>query len=149
MLTEVCLYLKNWFDWSLPKYYGKFNIENGQLLFKGQPIDVKENQYYRIINSVFNDGVHKRGSETLEDEVFTGAVWLMAVPKDLLAIVDEISAWQAKYGAVNSVNMSPFSSESFGGYSYTKASGGGSANSGSVPTWQSIFKDRLWRYKKI
>lgn len=155
MITEVCLYLKNWFNTGQPKYEGNFKIEGGVLSYipasnEGNvTLDILENQYYRIIGSVFNDGVHKRGSEQLTDEAFKGAVWLMAVPQSFLGIIAEITAWQAKYGDINSQAMSPFASESFGGYSYSKASSGGSADSSSVPTWQSVFRDRLWRYKKI
>lgn len=153
MFTEVCQYLKNWFDWNQPKYYGRFNIVNGVItLADNQSMDIKAGQYYRIIGSVFNDGVHKYNDETdlLDDEEFEGAVWLMAIPKDLIALVGEIQDWQNKYAGVNSVNMSPYQSESFGGYSYSKASGGSSNGSDSiVPTWKSVFRDRLWRYKKI
>lgn len=150
MITEVCLYLKNWFDWNMPKYFGKFDIKNGILVsFNDGDMGIQENQYYRIVGSVFNDGVHKKGAENLTDETFDGAVWLMAVPKAVIDIVAEISAWQAKYGTVNSANMSPYQSESFGGYSYSKSSGGYGTDGSIVPTWQSIFADRLWRYKKI
>ncbi|HCJ37815.1 MAG TPA: hypothetical protein DHV37_05755 [Erysipelotrichaceae bacterium] len=149
MITEICLYLKNWFDWNMPKFYGKFKIENGELIsYNDGDMGILNNQYFRIIGSVFNDGVYKLGEEELTDEVFTGAVWLMAVPKDFLSLVKDISEWQAKYGTVNSANMSPYQSESFGGYSYSKG-GSGSASDSTVPTWKSVFRDRLWRYKKI
>ena len=128
-------------------YYGTFTISGGALNIAG---DIQPNQYYRIVGSVFNDGVYQRGKETLVDETFEGAIWLMAVPKDVLDLATEIKAWQDKYGGISSENMSPFQSESFGGYSYQKASGGNSTASGStVPTWQGVFADRLRRYKKI
>ena len=151
MITEVCLYLKNWFDWNQPKFYGKFKIENGVLTsYNDGDMGILNNQYYRIIGSIFNDGVYKHGSEVLTDEVFIGAVWLMAVPKEFITLVADITAWQAKYGEVTSLNMSPYQSESFGGYSYSKASNYGSSDASSdVPTWKSMFRDRLWRYKKI
>ena len=72
----------------------------------------------------------------------------MAVPKDVRNLITEIEAWVEKYGGVDSANMSPYQSESFGGYSYSKASGGSSSQA-SVPTWQSVFADRLGRYKKL
>jgi hypothetical protein len=109
---------------------------------------IQTGQYYRIIGSTFNDGVFKHGSESLIDETFDGSVWLMAVPPDFVSLATEISMWQEKYGTAESENMSPYASESFGGYSRTKASGGSSSKS-SVPTWQGVFADRLGRYKKI
>lgn len=145
-MTEVFQYLRNWFDRNQPKYYGKFTIENGALV---GDYKIATGQFYRIMGSALNDGVYKYGSEEeLDDEVFEGAIWLMAVPKDVRNLIAEIDMWQEKYGGIDSANMSPYQSESFGGYSYSKASGG-STSSSSVPTWQSVFADRLGRYKKL
>ena len=149
MLYQICLYLKNWFDFNQPKYFGTFTISDGVLSYGGGELEIQTNQYFRIVGSVFNDGVYKRGSEELTDEAFDGAVWLMAVPKDVISLEAEIRLWQAKYGGVDSTNMSPYQSESFNGYSYTKASGSASGSASSVPTWQSVFGDRLRRYRKI
>lgn len=150
MITDICLYLKNWFDWNMPKFYGKFIIEDGEIKHSSEDMGILVGQYYRIIGSVFNDGVYKYGDESGEliNEEFTGAVWLMAVPRDFLRLVHDIEDWELQYGSTTSVNMSPYQSESFGGYSYTKGGSGNSSDS-SVPTWKSIFRDRLWRYKKI
>lgn len=146
MLTEICLYLKNWFNLNQSKYFGEITIENGRFDLMSE---IQQSQYYRIVGSVFNDGVHKRGSEELTDETFNGAIWLMAVPQDVISLATEIKMWQEKYGGVDSEAMSPFQSESYGGYSYSKASGGNSESGSSVPTWQSVFGARLRRYKKI
>lgn len=144
-MTEVFQYLRNWFDRNQPKYYGKFIIENGALV---GDYKIATGQYYRIIGSALNDGVYIYGQERLDNETFEGAIWLMAVPRDVRNLIAEIGSWQEKYGGVDSVNMSPYQSESFGGYSYSKASGS-STSSASVPTWQSVFADRLGRYKKL
>ena len=131
----------------MPKYFGEFTISEGQIV---GDYGIQDNQYYRIVGSVFNDGVHQKGSEELSDETFTGAIWLMAVPPAVIQLAGEIADWQSKYGGVNSENMSPYQSESFGGYSYTKASGGSSTNAGSsAPSWQNAFADRLRRYRKL
>ena len=148
MLSQICLYLKNWFDYGQTKYFGTFTIENGTFDVLN---DIQTGQYYRIVGSVFNDGIYKRGSEkadTLKDETFDGAVWLMAVPKDVESLATEIAMWQEKYGSLDSENMSPYQSESFGGYSYSKSSGGDSGNGTSV-SWQNTFADRLRRYRKV
>ena len=149
MITEVCQYLKNWFNNYQPRYYGKFKIENGHIIsLNDGDMGIATGQYFRIIGSIFNDGVHTLADE-LDDESFEGAVWLMAVPKDLLSLIHDIEEWQSKYADVNSENMSPYQSESFGGYSYSKGSSSSSGSGSSVPTWKDIFRDRLWRYKKI
>ena len=151
MLTEICKEIRNWFSFREDRMVGKFHIESGVLT---PPVSLLDGQYYRIIGSVFNDGVHKYGDESdiLTDEPeFDGAVWLMRCPKDFLDLVAEIEAWQEKNGAVNSKNMSPYSSESFGIYSYSKGSSGSSASGAGATavTWQTQFKNRLNKYRKL
>lgn len=145
MLTELCQELRNWFE--KEKYFGTFKIEGGQL---ADGSFLQDGQYFRIVGSVFNDGVYVWPDNTLRDEVFDGAIWAMAVPPTVIALSDKISEWNEKYGGVNSSAMSPYQSESFGGYSYTKSSGGGSGSTASsAPTWKSVFASELNRYRKI
>lgn len=142
MLTELCAELKNWFDRDQPKWYGQFKIENGAI-----ELDLQSGQYFRIIGSVFNDGVYQYPVSDLTDEVFSGAVWAMAVPPAVIALSEEIDAWQTQYA---DVLKSPYTSESFGGYSYTRASGGSSGGvSNDAPSWQSTFASRLNQWRKI
>ena len=111
--------------------------------------------FYRtvsIVGSVFNDGVHQKPADDLVDESFEGAIWAMAVPPTVIALSEEIDEWRDKYDGVDSVNMGPYSSESFGGYSYSRSSGNGSGygNRGNgAPTWQSMFVNELNRWRKI
>ena len=145
MLTELCQELRNWFE--RDKFFGTFTIENGQIELPGGSI--QSGQYFRIIGSVFNDGVHEYDSdeEELKDEIFKGAIWTMAVPPAVVDLSERIEEWSTKYGDLVS---SPYSSESFGGYSYVKAgSGRGYGDSGTGPTWQSVFADELNRWRKI
>lgn len=139
MLTEICQHLKNWFV--RDKYIGKVTITGGSL---AGDYGLLDGQYFRVIGSVFNDGVHNTADE-LTDEVFEGAIWSMAVPPAVVELSERIQAWATAYG--DSVT-SPYTSESFGGYSYTKA-GAGQGNSSSVPTWQGVFADELNRWRKI
>lgn len=142
MLTELCQELRNWFE--REKFFGTFTIEDGQIDVPDGSL--QSGQYFRIVGSVFNDGVHQYGTDELHDEVFVGAVWSMAIPPVVIDLSERISEWVTKYG--DSVS-SPYSSESFGGYSYQKASvGQGNANSIN-PTWQSIFANELNRWRKI
>ncbi len=151
MLTEVCQEIRNWFDYGMKKYHGPIVIQNNEIIVPD--VDLKDGQYFRIIKSVFNDGVHVYPhDESLIDEDFVGELWAMAVPPSVIALVEEISAWQEKYGGIDSALMSPYQSESFGGYSYSKLSGK-SNKSGStdspIATWQSIFASRLNKWRKI
>lgn len=133
MLEELLFHLKNWFVKSSQN--GRFTIEGGELSL---PFLV-EGQYYRISGSIFNDGLHYVGDTTLSDETFDGTVYALAIPKAVINLAAEIEAWQEKNG------MSPYQSESFGGYSYTKAT-----DSNGVPvTWQSEFRGRLNPWRKI
>lgn len=142
MLTELCQELRNWFE--LEKHFGTFDIEGGTLT---APF-LKPNQYYRIIGSIFNDGVYKYGVDVLDDETFTGAVWALGIPKAVIELADEIETWQSKYGA-DSPAMSPFVSESFGGYSYNKGSSVVGSNSYTGSSWQTAFASRLNKWRKI
>lgn len=144
-LTDICAYLKNWFEHK--KYYDTVIIRDGVLTgFDGI---LQNDQYYRIVGSVFNDGVHKYGDveDVLKDEVFDGSVWAMAIPPTVIALASEIKEWTAKYGGVDSPSMSPYNSESFGGYSYSKS--GGSTDGTGSNSWQSNFGNRLSPYRKI
>ena len=146
MLTQICQYLRNWFD--RERLIGRFRIENGELSFAdGKAVPLVSAQYFRLIGSLFNDGVHQKDYDALTDEEFEGAVWSMAVPPPLLALADEIGAWvQANQAALNS----PYSSESFGGYSYTLRSGYDAARGNSGPvSWQSQFAAALAPWRKI
>lgn len=140
MLEEVLTHLHNWFQREI--YSGEYTIENGRIEL---PF-LQEGQYFRILGSTFSDGLHRYGPgmELLRDETFEGAVWALAVPKAVEELAEEIGAWRGKYGEVLD---SPYTSESFGGYSYSKASGAGdSTGSGG---WQGAFRARLNPYRKL
>lgn len=148
MLNEVCAEIKNYFTWEGDKHFGDFAIVGGQIT---PSIDLPTD-YIRIVGSHLNDGVHKVSDADLVDEgTFHGAVWIMSPPADFLALVSEIESWQEMNGKADSTAMSPFQSESFGGYSYSKASGSGNAESGgaSVPTWAGAYANRLKLYRRI
>lgn len=142
MLSEICAEIKNYFCQSEDRIIGNFTIENGSIV---PSVDLAEGQYYRIVGSVFNDGVHQ-SSDVLQDEgEFHGAVWKMRVPQDVIALAEEIEAWKTKNA---DTIASPYVSESFGGYSYSK----GSAADGTVGvSWknQSDFAARLKPYRRI
>lgn len=150
MLTEICQYLHNWFDRDQPTFCGEFTISDEHLRFDGTDMRqiIKDGQYIRISGSALNDGVHIYPLEDTEDETFTGTVSLMAVPKTVIQLANDIKAWQEKYGAVSAPAMSPYNSESFSGYSYSKTSGAG-ADGQQAGTWQSAFSARLKIWRKL
>lgn len=149
MLYEICLELKNFFDRGQPKLVGGVDIVEGKIRQTEFSDLIQANQYFRISGSVFNDGVYKYTQDlVLTDESFTGTIQLMAVPKEFLDLVSEIEAWQDKYGSSTSPAMSPYSSESFGGYSYSKGANG-SENGASGSAWQGVFGNRLNHWRKI
>lgn len=144
MLTELCQELRNWFD--IERHSGAFTIENGNIAVNF----LREGQYFRIIGSIFSDGVHQYPAAALPDETFTGSVWALAIPKPVIELAEDISAWREKYEAADAAAMSPFSSESFGGYSYSKSNGGNTASgSSAAPGWQSVFRARLNMWRKL
>ena len=148
MLTELCAELRNYFlrDYRKDIHSGEFSVSGGSI----EPLSfLQEGQYYRIVGSLFNDGVWKYGesSDSMKDETFTGSVWAMAVPPSVIALDAEIDEWNMENASVLS---SPYQSESFGGYSYSKDSGSASNVSGvEVFGWQSHFANKLAKYRRI
>lgn len=148
MLTELCAELKNYF---IPDYHnadkyihlGTFAIEGGavqglQFLLPGQ--------YYRIIGSVFNDGVHKYGEDQLVDETFDGAIWEMRVPPNVVQLSADIDAWCASNADALD---SPYSSEAYAGYSRTLKTGASSSADGGSFGWKDQFAGSLKPYRRL
>ena len=151
MYSQVCRELNNYFEYD--KVFGKFEIVDGQLstqhlIDEKGVLRLQDGQYFRIAGSIFNDGVYQFPASGLHDEVFDGAIWLLAFPIDFVALVSDIEEWQKVNGAVDSAAMSPFTSESFGGYSYSKNVGSDGSGKGQN-TWQGAFKARLNGYRRI
>lgn len=141
MLSEICAEIKNYFAYDEDKHFGTFKIQGGHII---PPINFKT-EYFRIAGSRKNDGVHKT-TDTLNDEEFRGSVWEMSIPQDFLDLAKKIDDWNKVNGQADSVAMSPFNSESFGGYSYSK-SGGYASDSGQG--WSKAFASELRRYRKV
>lgn len=140
MLTELCQELHNWFE--REKRSGSFRIVDGML----EADFLLPGQYFRVIGSIFNDGVHQFGNDSLNDEDFTGSVWALAIPEAVINLAQEIQEWRSKYEEAGSSAMSPFTSESFGGYSYSKGSG---SAAGSAVSWRNAFAPRLSAWRKL
>lgn len=154
MLEQLLTYLHNWFrvrDSVDGKHPGTYKVENGGIVL---PF-LQNGQHFRIMGSIFSDGLYIYGDSLkdgdgndveLTDETFDGSVWALAVPKAVIELSKEISAWQEKYGATVA---SPFSSESFGGYSYTKATMADASTGSAAAGWEGAFRARLNQWRKI
>nr|DAO63072.1 MAG TPA: DNA polymerase family B [Caudoviricetes sp.] len=141
MLTELCRECRNWFTSREDKHVGDFTISNGVV----SPSDFLLNgQFFRVVGSHFNDGVYRNVPESLSsltDEVFTGQIWAMCVPPAFVALDEEIEEFNKKTASASG----PYSSESWGGYSYTLATGA----TGGVITWQEAFAKKLNTWRKL
>lgn len=147
MLEEVMRYVNNRFDrdaqgnWVGSKA-GTFDISGGSLEIAG----LKEGQYFWIEGSDLNDGLHRYPFDDMEDESFDGRVVFLRVPRAVIDLADEIEAWNdANADAIGG----PYQSESFGGYSYTMASGGAQGNETPAAAWQAHFGARLRPFRKL
>lgn len=141
MLEQVLTHLHNWFIVPGGKHFGTFTVEGGHIAL---PF-LRDGQYFRIMGSVFSDGLHRYGPDmpALTDETFDGAVWALAIPSDVVDLAAEMAEWEAKNGAAAA---GAYQSESFGGYSYSKATD--SKTGGAVTVW-STFRERLNSYRRL
>ena len=74
------------------------------------------------------------------DETFRGEVWALAVPQEVVDLAGVIDDWDAKNAP------GPYVSESFGGYSYTRATNGAT---GQAAGWRDRFRQELNRWRKV
>lgn len=150
MLTELCKELNNYFCKRKDIIHGNFSVIDGKLT---PPVTLLDGKYFRITESVFNDGVYKFTEELqLKDEPeFSGAVWKMKVPQDVIELAERIYEWRAKNESPDSENMSPFQSESFFEYSRSKGSSGNSERGAGATAvnWRTQFAKDLDAYRRI
>lgn len=136
MLDEILAEIRNYFV--VKVHNGDFEVIGGRL----SPLDFLQNgQYFRVVGSVMNDGVYRYPYSGLTDETFSGEIWALAVPPTLIALAADIEEYEKKAKET----VSPFTSESFGGYSYTKATD----SNGSPLSWEKVFAKRLNKWRKI
>lgn len=136
MLEQVLRHLNNYFVVKNGVHKGTFEISSGVL-----DLDfLQTDQYFRIIGSVFNDGVYQYPASELKDEKFDGEIWAMAVPAEVINLSTDIGEW-----CTNNPSTA-YVSEAFGGYSRTLATSGGT---GAPVTWEDVFRGRLNAWRKL
>lgn len=141
MLEQILDHIHNYFVKDV--YHGKYKITSGAI---NLPFLIN-GQYFKIVGSVLNDGLYRYPASDLQDEDFEGEIWALAIPTAVIKLSEDIENWMEKYGEQA---MSPYQSESFGGYSYSKKSAGNqSSNNNDILNWQAIFKSRLNHWRKI
>ena len=144
-LSVFCAEVNNYFN-KHQKIVGEFEITGGEIQLPEGTL--KDGQFFRIKNSDLNDGVHLYPATDLKDETFTGQIWPMAVPQAAMDLAEAIREWRTKYEGADSIAQSPFTSESFSKYSYTKSTGGSANGSDDKSTWQGQFKNQLDIYRR-
>ena len=100
MLTELCGYLKNWFE--VERLYGEFKITSGAITYAdGTELPLQNGQHFRIIDSVFNDGVYSYppatedpASVVLKDEEFKAQILNEAAEIEAAALKQEAEILQ-------------------------------------------------------
>lgn len=135
MLNEIMHYLHNYFTTPV-SVEGEYSIEGGALSL---PF-VKDGQYILIEGSNFNDGAYVYPLENATDESFNGCVTVLSPPDEFIKLCNQIGAYVDK-----EADLTGLQSESFGGYSYTRAT---NAN-GGLADWQDVFRERLNAWRKI
>lgn len=148
-IYEVCLEVHNFFCTESDIHAGTYTIAGGELT---NCDFLLENQYFRIKGSHFNDGVYQYNAESLTalvPETFVGSIWAMSPPRDFIDLCGKMDEWEAKYGGADSVAMSPYTSENFGGeYSYSKPAGG-SADGGAGYSAINAYANDLKKYRRL
>lgn len=133
MLYTILKHIHNFF--AVSNHDGAYKIENGAISLDF----IKDNQYFLIEGSIFNDGVYKYPTDTLIDEEFNGCITALAIPKEFLDLADEIQKFTA------TTERTGFQSESFGGYSYSRPT----TQNGTMADWHDVFRQRLNTWRKI
>lgn len=152
MLQEVLEHIHNRFI--RQPHVGEYTVTGSML---SPSAFLREGQRFWLFGSIQNDGLytyHATGCTNDDDneeaqfvtETFGGTICDLEVPKRLISLSREIEEWVEKYGEILN---NPYSSESFGGYSYQKSQMSKSYGQNPFIGWQDVFGRKLERWRKI
>ena len=124
--------------------HSTFAIQNNVINSTGKYL---VGQYIKIEGSILNDGVYKIESMNnnkinitgLQDEVFEGCIYGLAVPKGFIDLSGKIKQFIDDPKA----KITNVTSESFNNYSYSR----GTKQNGANITWNDIFINDINSYK--
>lgn len=141
-MNKILKYLNNYFYRFGER--GTYEIKDNKIIVRGKYL---EGQYIRIVGSLMNDTVLKvisvaENEITLEkayNEIYEGTIYSLAVPIDLIELLPKIEEFEEKN------KPSDLASESFGGYSYSKATN----KNGEAITWKDAFWNDIKGYRKM
>lgn len=139
----MCGLLRNYFTDKEHIFHGTYTISDGIISINF----VKKSQYFRISGSAFNDGVYCNIPDDLKrlrDEIFTGSIWVMAVPEDFVRLCDEAERFKAKIAEISG-NFEGYTSESWGGYTYTLPT----SAPAFIQEWQYHIKQGMNMYRRL
>lgn len=146
-LDALCAMLHNYFNihHDADIHRGSYTIVNGRI--ESLPFLVN-GQYFRILGSALNDGVHQYPATDLADETFDGAIWAMFVPRDVLRLAEQIADYneQVQRLVEAEASLKGYTSETLSGfYSY-------SIGSTAPPGMEAVKADidaKFRRYRKL
>ena len=117
---------------------GTFRITGNALPDVDSPwVFISGSRYHDGVWQLFNGYLTGRSVDGLQDEEFTGRVWLLSPPPDFLDLCKDIASYEEK----NPVGA--MASESFGAYSYTRGTVNGSTG------WADVFSASLIPYRRM
>ena len=146
LLEEVLNHIHNWFVRDDSTF---LNVEITDGSLTDEAFDfIDGREFYKIDGSYLNDGLHRVEDADLDTEtVERMRISLLAIPKSLLQLVDEIEEWEEKYG---DVAAGPYFSEEYGGYKYQVRGFSSYGVSGSpLSGWRLAFANRLNPWRKM
>lgn len=134
IMNRLCAHIRNYFTDDGITERGDFTISDGII---DLPF-LRPGQWFRVMGSRFNDGVHQYPGGELTDETFSGIVWEMLPPAEFLDLAKDIETWLSQY---EDAVKAPYVSENVQGvYSYKRQDGF---------DWRLVFRQRLNRYRRL
>ena len=114
-------------------------ISPAALFPAGSYIAIENSAFYSGVYRVMQGGVLEGIPVDAFNDRFTGRVWFLRPPAGFLELCRQIGEY------IEKAPKGAYQSESFGDYSYTRASG----KSGGVLTWQEHFGEELAQYRRM